>query len=124
MSTPVKEIDRQFLEDCYQDMVDEIGEIFELFLLETVPAVTKIKSLVDYSQLTPAAEELHKIAPSFSSVGLPQLTTSLREIEAVAKANEQARALILITAFEQEFKAYLPAVTAEFERLNKLKACA
>lgn len=124
MSTPVKEIDRQFLVDCYQDMVDEIGEIFELFLLETAPSITKAKSLIDYSQLTQAAEELHKIAPSFSSIGLPQLTASLREIETLAKASDQARALILITAFEQEFKAYLPAVNAEFDRLNKLKACA
>jgi HPt (histidine-containing phosphotransfer) domain-containing protein len=124
MDTQSKQLDKQYLIDCYQDMADEIGEIFELFLLETAPSIKKIKNLIDYSQLQQAGEELHKIAPSFSSIGLPQLTIQLREMEAVTKVNDQAKALSLIITFDEEFKAYLPAVNAEYERLTRLKACA
>ncbi len=124
MDTQSKQLDKQYLIDCYQDMADEIGEIFELFLLETAPSIKKIKNLIDYSQLQQASEELHKIAPSFSAIGLPQLTIQLREVEAVTKANDQAKALALIIAFDGEFKTYLPAVNAEYDRLTRLKACA
>jgi HPt (histidine-containing phosphotransfer) domain-containing protein len=124
MDTQSKQLDKQYLIDCYQDMADEIGEIFELFLLETAPSIKKIKNLIDYSQLQQAGEELHKIAPSFSAIGLPQLTIQLREMEAVTKANDQAKALALIIAFDGEFKTYLPAVNAEYDRLTRLKACA
>jgi HPt (histidine-containing phosphotransfer) domain-containing protein len=119
-----KQLDKQYLTDCYQDMIDDIGEIFELFLAETSPAITKIKSLIDYSQLQLAGEELHKIAPSFSSIGLPQLTIQLREMEVVAKTGNQAQSVLLITVFEEEFKSYLPAVVEEYDRLTRLKACA
>jgi HPt (histidine-containing phosphotransfer) domain-containing protein len=124
MGTGPNQLDKQFLQECYMDMVDEIGEIFELFLIETTPAIAKIKSLVDYSQLTQAGEELHKIAPSFSSIGLPQLTIQAREAEHAAKAGDQSKAAILIAALDDAFKAYLPAVTDEFNRLTRLKACA
>ncbi len=124
MATQNKQLDKQYLTDCYQDLADEIGEIFELFLAETLPAIIKIKSLIEYSQLSQAGEELHKIAPSFSSVGLPQLTVQLREIEAVAKANNQAKSALLISAFEEEFKSYLPAIVAEHDRLTRPKAYA
>jgi HPt (histidine-containing phosphotransfer) domain-containing protein len=124
MGIQANQLDKRYLQNCYMDMVDEIGEIFELFLAETTPALTKIKSLIDYSQFAKAGEELHKIAPSFSSIGLPQLTVQLRELEAAAKANDQPKALSLIIEFEEEFKNYLPAVMEEYERLNKLKACA
>jgi HPt (histidine-containing phosphotransfer) domain-containing protein len=123
MNTQSKQLDKQYLINCYQDMADEIGEIFELFLLDIVPSVTKIKNLTSDGQLQQAAEDMHKIAPSFSAVGLPQLTVQLREIEVIAKANNQAKVLSLIMAFEVEFKAYLPAVNAERCRLARLKAC-
>jgi HPt (histidine-containing phosphotransfer) domain-containing protein len=124
MGTQANQLNKQYLQDCYMDMVDEIGEIFELFLAETEPAITKIKSLIDYSQLTQAGEELHKIAPSFSSIGLPQLTVQAREAEFAAKANDQQKAYVLITALAGAFKDYLPAITEEFSRLTRLKACA
>jgi HPt (histidine-containing phosphotransfer) domain-containing protein len=124
MTTQSKQLDKQYLLNCYQDMADEISEIFELFLLETLPSIIKIKNLIAYSQLPQAAQELHKISPSFSSVGLPHLSVQLREVEAIVKANNQAKALLLIVAFEEEFKTYLPAVNAEYDRLTRLKACA
>jgi HPt (histidine-containing phosphotransfer) domain-containing protein len=124
MGTQANQLDKQYLQDCYMDMVDEIGEIFELFLAETAPAITKIKSLVEYSQFTQAGEELHKIAPSFSSIGLPLLTVQAREAERAAKASDQSKTALLIAALDDAFKACLPAVTEEFNRLTRLKACA
>ncbi|WP_462221812.1 hypothetical protein [Ferruginibacter sp.] len=124
MQPAVKELDRNYLLHFYQDMTDELGEIFELFLLETEPTVLKIITLIKKSDLVTAEEELHKIAPSFYSVGLPQLTTKLTVVDKVVKAGNAKKASDLITIFYEDFKTYLPAVEAEMERLQIVKACA
>lgn len=124
MQPAVKELDRNYLLHFYQDMTDELGEIFELFLLETEPSVLKIITLIKKSDLVTAEEELHKITPSFYSVGLPQLTTKLTVVDKVVKAGNAKKASDLITIFYEDFKTYLPAVEAEMERLQIVKACA
>ncbi len=124
MQPAIKQLDRNYLLNFYQDMTDEVGEIFELFLLETEPTVLKIISLINKSDLATAEEELHKIAPSFYSVGLPQLTTRLTVVDAVVKAGNAKRASDLIAIFYEDFKTYLPAVKAEMERLQSVKVYA
>ncbi len=121
MQAVEKELDRNYLLNCYQNMTDELGEIFELFLLETEPAILKIITLITTNDLIGAEEELHKIAPSFCSVGLPQLTLQISIADAAVKAGEQIKASKLIVIFYAEFKTYLPAVKKEIMRLNQLK---
>ena len=93
-------------------------------LLETEPAVLKIIILINKSDLVNAEEELHKIAPSFYSAGLPQLIIKLTVVDAVVKAGNAKKASDLIAIFYEDFKTYLPAVEAEMERLQSVKAYA
>ncbi len=113
-----KQLDRQFLSNYYQDMVDEIGEIFELFLEETPAEIEAIKKSIASNKLKEAGDQLHKIIPSFSNIGLPQLSLQLREVEASVHANNEEKAAALMIAFENELSEYMPAILEENKRLN------
>jgi HPt (histidine-containing phosphotransfer) domain-containing protein len=114
-----KQLDRQFLKNYYQDMVDEIGEIFELFLEETPAEIIGIKNSITTNKLKEAADQLHKIIPSFSNVGLPQLSIYLREVETIVKSNNQQKAIALMNDFDKELEAYMPAILEENKRLKQ-----
>jgi HPt (histidine-containing phosphotransfer) domain-containing protein len=114
----IKQLDRQFLTSYYHDMVDEIGEIFELFLQETPADIADIKNLIATNKFKEAGDQLHKIIPSFSNVGLPQLSRQLREVETAVQANDGAKATALMKAFEKELEGYMPAILEENKRLN------
>jgi HPt (histidine-containing phosphotransfer) domain-containing protein len=113
-----KQLDRQFLTNYYQDMVDEIGEIFELFLDETPAEIAAIKSSITTNKLKEAADQLHKIIPSFSNVGLPQLSIQLRVVETTVHNNDGVKAAALMDAFEKELEEYMPAILEENKRLK------
>jgi HPt (histidine-containing phosphotransfer) domain-containing protein len=113
-----KQLDRQFLTSYYHDMVDEIGEIFELFLQETPEDITDIKNSIAANKFKEAGDQLHKIIPSFSNVGLPQLSLQLRAVEATVHANDGAKATALMQAFEKELDEYMPAIIEEYKRLG------
>jgi HPt (histidine-containing phosphotransfer) domain-containing protein len=113
-----KQLDRQFLISYYQDMVDEIGEIFELFLQETPADITEIKNSIATNKFKEAGDQLHKIIPSFSNVGLPQLSIQLRAVETTVHNNDGLKAATLMDAFEKELSEYMPAILEENKRLN------
>jgi HPt (histidine-containing phosphotransfer) domain-containing protein len=113
-----KQLDRQFLTSYYHDMVDEIGEIFELFLQETPAEIDAIKNSIASKKLKEAGDQLHKIIPSFSNIGLPQLSLQLRDVEAKVNANNAEKATSLMAAFEKELSEYMPAILEENKRLN------
>jgi HPt (histidine-containing phosphotransfer) domain-containing protein len=113
-----KQLDRGFLSNYYQDMVDEIGEIFELFLQETPAEIALANTAISSNKFNEAGDLLHKIIPSFSNVGLPQLSIQLREVEALVHAGDGTRAIALLNAFEKELAEYMPAILEENKRLN------
>jgi HPt (histidine-containing phosphotransfer) domain-containing protein len=113
-----KQLDRQFLNNYYHDMVDEIGEIFELFLEETPAEITAVKNSIESNNFKLAADQLHKIIPSFSNVGLPQLSAQLREVETTVHASDGVKATVLMSAFEKELDEYMPAIVEEYKRLG------
>jgi HPt (histidine-containing phosphotransfer) domain-containing protein len=113
-----KQLDRQFLATYYQDMVDEIGEIFELFLEETPAEIDAIKKSIASNKLKEAGDQLHKIIPSFSNIGLPQLSLQLRAIETTVHASDGTKAMLLMETFEKELSEYMPAILEEYKRLS------
>lgn len=113
-----KQLDRQFLINYYQDMVDEVGEIFELFLQETPADITAIRNSIASNKFKEAGDQLHKIIPSFSNVGLPQLSTQLRVVETTVHNNDGVKAAALMDTFEKELSEYMPAILEEYKRLG------
>ncbi len=118
MNTIAKSLDREFLSYYYKEMVDEIGEIFQLFLQEMPADFALLKESVDNRNYAQVAEVLHKIAPCFYNIGLPQLTKDVKEMEASIQARDLELIPERISAFQEEYNEYLPAIIEESNRLN------
>jgi HPt (histidine-containing phosphotransfer) domain-containing protein len=114
-----KQLDRQFLLNYYGEMVDEVNEIFEIFLQETPIDLAEIKKLFTLNKPKEALEIIHKIIPSFTSIGLPQLSVQLQEIETYVNTFSGIKAITLMDAFETELTQYMPAILEEYKRLEK-----
>jgi hypothetical protein len=118
MLTHAKQIDKKFLSNYYREMVNEIGEIFETFLNETPNEVTAISDLLNRHNITEAAEKMHKIIPSFLSIGLPQLTVKLQIVEVYINYANLSTAKLLMRSFVKELEEYMPAISDEYRRLK------
>jgi HPt (histidine-containing phosphotransfer) domain-containing protein len=119
MNIMEKELDRAFLNSFYKEMVNEIGEIFQLFLEEMPSDLKLINENIALGKFSTVADLLHKIAPSFYNVGLPLLTQEAKNIEAIIQAGDLSFVPTRMSAFELTYNEYLPALYEECDRLNK-----
>jgi HPt (histidine-containing phosphotransfer) domain-containing protein len=120
MSTMEKQLDRDFLLSYYKEMVNEIGEIFQLFIEEMPTDLHNVKTAFANKNYKEAADSLHKIAPSFYNIGLPQLTKKVQATEALLHNNKFDEAQTLLNEFEIDLDSYMPAIIDENERLASL----
>jgi hypothetical protein len=118
MLTHEKKLDKKFLTNYYREMVNEIGEIFEIFLSETPEEINTISDLLNRQNITEAGEKLHKIIPSFLSIGLPQLTVKLQIVEVYINYANLSTAKLLMRSFIKEMNEYIPAISDECRRLK------
>ena len=121
MTSLIKDIDRDFLNNYYKEMVNEIGDIFHLFIEEIPEDLINVKHLIADNKYTQASEILHKIAPSFYNVGLPFLTAKIQPIETHISEKKYTEAFDEILIFEEDLKSYMPALKMEWERLKALE---
>ena len=76
-----RSLDYEFLEQVYEDDLDYAYDIFEAFLdsyREEYDLLQKAIGEGDYSEVKRVA---HKMKPTFSMVGLPELSTNLENLE-------------------------------------------
>ena len=99
-------------------MVDEIGEIFELVIEEMPGDFTLLDNALSENNYKEVAKVIHKIAPCFYNVGLPQLTQMAKEIETDIHAGDTQNTHSAVAKFKAEYDSYLPALKAESQRLN------
>jgi hypothetical protein len=118
MLTHEKKLDKKFLTNYYREMVNEIGEIFETFLSETPDEIREISNLLNRNNITVAGEKLHKIIPSFLSIGLPQLTVKLQIVQVYISYANLSTSKLLMRAFINELDEYMPAISDEYRRLK------
>lgn len=117
-----KQIDREFLRQYYHDLVDELEEIFEIFVEETPREISKLTTLFSQNNFKEGGQLLHKIIPSFTNVGLPHLSAQLKQVERQLDPEEKDETIFQIKRFEQEFNEYLPDIINELGRLRSLHA--
>lgn len=118
MNTPIKQLDRKFLSFYYRDMINDIEEIYEIFLSEIPHEINSINDLIIHKEINEALEHMHKILPSFQNIGLPQLTVKLQIIEVYLKVSNISTAKLLIRSFIKELNDYMPAILSELNRLK------
>ena len=117
-----KDIDKEFLNNYYKEMVNEIGDIFELFIEEIPSDLIKVKETFQNKNYAEASEILHKIAPSFYNVGLPNLTGKIHPIEIYISEKKYNEALNEIILFQEDLNSYMPALKIECNRLKNLQS--
>jgi HPt (histidine-containing phosphotransfer) domain-containing protein len=118
------EIDKAFLSSYYKELVNEVGEIFQLFIEETPSDISQINQNFTTGQYKQVAEGLHKIAPCFYNVGLPTLTPKVQAIEVCIQSGQIDEAKNKMKNFEAELNGYMPAVIEEFKRLTEFSKVA
>jgi HPt (histidine-containing phosphotransfer) domain-containing protein len=111
------EIDKEFLGSYYKELVNDVGEIFQLFLEETPSDINQINENFSSGKYKEVAELLHKIAPCFYNVGLPTLTPKVRAIEVCIHAGEIDNAKSQMKSFEAELNEFIPSIIREHQRL-------
>jgi HPt (histidine-containing phosphotransfer) domain-containing protein len=114
-----KNLDRDFLKSYYNDMVEEIGEILELVISEMPGDFQLLDTALANNDLTETAKVMHKIAPCFYNVGLPQLTQMAKGIEQDIHAGNTDNTHQAIATFKDEYYSYVPAIEAEAKRLTE-----
>jgi hypothetical protein len=62
---------------------------------------------------------MHKISPSFTNIGIPDLSNKLQKIEAAARQSNKEMTEVLLQQFEDELEEYMPAIVAEHQRLKE-----
>ncbi len=121
MNTIEYEIDKVFLNAYYKDLVNEVGEIFELFLQETPLDVHEIKQHFLIGNYKEVAALMHKIAPCFYNVGLPTLTSKIRAIEVSVNEGKIDFAKLEMQHFEEELNNFMPSIVKEHNRLVNIE---
>ncbi len=114
----MKQLDKKFLIYYYQEMVDDLFEIFDTFLLETPKEIKSIKQCLSINDFETAADIAHKIIPSFTSIGIPKLSDELKEIESKINPPNSVLVKLLLDDFDSEFQKYMPAILVEHRRLK------
>ena len=93
-----EETTNDYLEKIYGNDVRYASDMFELFL-NTVPAqMQQLENLVNDAKIGDIGYLAHQMKPSFSMVGIPELTTSFQSLEKLAKNQSE------IFEIKNEFK--------------------
>jgi HPt (histidine-containing phosphotransfer) domain-containing protein len=98
-----KKLDKDFLKTYYGEMVEEIGEILELVLSEMPGDFSLLDDAMANNNHVEAAKLMHKIAPCFSNVGLPQLTQMAKGIEQEIHKGNTDNLQENVNAFKEEY---------------------
>ncbi len=82
-------IDQNLIEELYQGDLHHLSTMLDLFLQNTPPMLQQLQRALLLRDGDTFGKVLHSIKPTFSMVGLPQLTEMARELEAYLEQNDQ-----------------------------------
>ncbi|AFK04976.1 multi-sensor hybrid histidine kinase [Emticicia oligotrophica DSM 17448] len=96
------------------------ADMFNLFL-KTVPnQFFQLRPLIDEQKIVEIGKLAHQLKPSFTMVGLPEITLDLQNLEKKAKNNEDIDEILsLFNEIEEKFNQKLPLVEQELVELRK-----
>ncbi|MFN8430934.1 MAG: ATP-binding protein [Spirosomataceae bacterium] len=84
-----EEVPNDYLEKIYGNDIRYASDMFELFL-NTVPAqMTQLEVLVNEEKVSDIGFLAHQMKPSFSMVGLPEITAAFQSFEKLAKSQPE-----------------------------------
>ena len=112
-------LDREFLQSVYDDDLEHATEIFSLFV-DMAPGLLKdMEASFSLGEWEELRCRVHQIKPTFSFVGLTQLTKNAEKLEQGCTRTPDGRYLNeLYDEFKNNYARGFPIVERELERLK------
>lgn len=114
------ELDQESLFEFFEGDMDYAKDMFESFFLSAVPEIPRIMLYADTQNWVALRKLAHKIAPTFSIVGLTEIEVLLRRVEELVVNQSIGEELF---ALLKELEACLPEkvdlIQSELNRMNE-----
>jgi Hpt domain len=112
-------LDSNFLYSLYENDKEHASIVFEQFLLGYPTQVAELEESFKEGNLPLLKQRMHKMKPTFSFVGLTNLTEKAGQIEKkCAEASDISDIASLYQSFKNDLAEFIPIVEAEFEKLK------
>ncbi|MEQ8425309.1 MAG: ATP-binding protein, partial [Cyclobacteriaceae bacterium] len=110
---PKKEsVDLNYLKKISNNNTEFINDIINSFVLNTPKALDEIKKYIEEKNWAKMEEQVHKIKPTLTMIGMPKARESAIEIEALTRSQDDNNALVKLTL---SFCANLESALKEFK---------
>jgi len=115
-------LDSASLFDLYGGDTDYAREMFAIFLKNSDQEFSRLNVLLNEGNYSEFARLAHKIKPTLSMVGLPDMEKILQDLEDGAKLNPVAPEHLdqMMRLIESKIPEAISAVDSDFEKLKKL----
>ncbi len=114
-------LDHHSLKRTYGDDYDHALDMFSTFEEMIDDEINLLSAYLKNEDLHAFKKQAHKIKPTFSMVGLTQLTTQMERLENLALEKPIAQVRVLLTEFITRLKILRPYVQSELNHLKSSK---
>ncbi|MFK7907533.1 MAG: response regulator, partial [Chitinophagales bacterium] len=117
----VEALDNEYLQEFYEGDMDYMIDMFESFFESTVPEIPLLKEYAEAEEWIKLSRLAHKIAPTFSIVGLTELEPLFRKVEKLVDANSTGSELIeLMENIHQLLPDKVALIQSELNRMKRI----
>jgi HPt (histidine-containing phosphotransfer) domain-containing protein len=114
-------LDQDFLVSLYDDDVQYAADVFSSFLSGLPSVLNQLQQAFDQEDILQFRKIIHHQKPTFSYVGLTQLTSQMEELEKKCDAAQHISEITtLYTSLQSQINHYQPVIAAELARLEKI----
>ncbi|MEN7551369.1 PAS domain S-box protein [Rapidithrix thailandica] len=112
-------LDQAHLDAIYEGDMEYALEMFELFFKVILPDFEQLQELVKLRSKEEFRRMVHKLKPSFSMIGLTELTHDMSTMEELASAKKSRQVLEeKLHQIQTKLNEYLPIIKNELQRLK------
>jgi HPt (histidine-containing phosphotransfer) domain-containing protein len=114
-----KRLDSNFLQSVYEGDLEHAQMVFEQFIEYTPEQIKEIEENFSAGNLKGLGEQIHKIKPMFSFVGLTDLTSEAELLEKKCKEIADVTEISgLYNNFKTNYSIHFPIIQNELSRLK------
>lgn len=114
-----KRLDNDFLQSVYEGDLEHAQMVFEQFIEYTPVQIKEIEENFSTGNLKGFGDQIHKIKPMFSFVGLTGLTSEAELLEKKCKEiADVAEISVLYNNFKTNYSILFPIIQNELSRLK------
>ena len=111
------QLDIDFLKEVYEGDMEYAADIFEIFLDTFDEEYDKLKASIQSEDCLAIRAQAHKMKPTFSMVGLTDITEQFKALESAADKDELSKALELHQHIDSTLKDKIPLIIDQRKQL-------